>query len=491
MTRERRSTVAALLLALGLAPAVAHAADPEAAERQYRVARRLVAERSGEARAALEKVLALDPQGPRADDALVEQALLEGPARWPEQLGSIDEAAASRAAALLERASALGGADRAAEARYLLALVRLEPLALHDPAAARSDLIAVATEAGSTEWTLAARYALAWLASETGQPDRAAAAYGRLLVDGPGREAASRAATGLARLELRRGDPGWAAVLLDRAVEGGVPGELRAGDLRELAVRSVLARASGERTLAAVPVVALADARVGAVAASPRGLLVADERRGIVAEIPAMGGGAGGEWPLADVHALAVDPLGRAVAAAGERIVRLVPGRPPVDLAGLERFGPPQSIVAEATGRLLLLDRKGAAIAALEPGAKSLTPFWDSAGARLSGLVRDGERLLALDAREKSVVTVEPGGGVRSLGLAGFEKPVAFGVDAAGRIAVLDARESTIDLIEQDGKRVRLACKGAGIAKPTLAGFRPDGTLQVLDASTAQWYRIQ
>jgi len=41
----------------------------------------------------------------------------------------------------------------------------------------------------------------------------------------------------------------------------------------------------------------------------------------------------------------------------------------------------------------------------------------------------------------------------RSLGLAGLEKPVAFDVDAAGRIAVLDARESTIDVIEPDGKR--------------------------------------
>ena len=279
-------------------------------------------------------------------------------------------------------------------------------------------------------------------------------------------------------------------MLLDRAVEGGVPAELRASDLRELAVRIVLGRAAAERTLAASPVVALADARVGAVAAGPRGLLIADTRRGVVAELPA-GGGAGGEWALADVHALAVDPLGRVYAAAAERIVRLAPGRPPVELAILERFGPPQAIVADATGRLLLLDRKGAAIAALEPGKKSLTPYWDSAGARLTGLVRDADRLLALDAREKSVVAVEPGGGVRSLGLTGLEKPVAFGVDAAGRIAVLDARESTIDVIEPDGKRARLACKAAGIAKPTLAGFSADGTLQVLDGSTAQWYRVQ
>jgi hypothetical protein len=490
VTREALATIAAALLALGLAAPAAAAGDADAAERQYRVARRLVAERSPEARAALDKVLALDPQGPRADDALVDQALLEGPARWPEQLGSIDQAAATRAAGLLERASAVPGADRAREARYLHALLRLEPLGLHDAAAARSDLIAVATDAATTEWTLAARYALAWLAAETGQADRAAAAYGRLLVDGPGRDAAARAATGLARIELRHGDPGWAALLLDRAVEGGVPPELRASDLRELAVRVVLGRASGEHALAAAPVVALADARLGAVAASPRGVLIADERRGVVAELPA-GGGAGGEWPLAEVHALAVDPLGRIYAAAGERIVRLAAGRPPVELASLERFGPPQALVAEATGRLLLLDRKGATIAALDPGATSLTPFWDSTGPRLTGLARDGERLLALDAKEKSVVSVEPGGSVRSLGFAGLDKPVAFDVDAAGRIAVLDARESTIDVIEPDGKRTRLACKTAGIAKPALAGFSADGSLQVLDGSTSKWFRVQ
>jgi hypothetical protein len=68
---------------------------------------------------------------------------------------------------------------------------------------------------------------------------------------------------------------------------------------------------------------------------------------------------------------------------------------------------------------------------------------------------------------------------------------VAFDVDAAGRIAVLDARESTIDVIEPDGKRTRLACKTAGIAKPALAGFSADGSLQVLDGSTSKWFRVQ
>jgi len=485
------ATIAAVLLALGPACLAAAPGDREAAERQYRVARRLAAERSPDARAAFEKVLALDREGPRADDALVEQALLEGPARWPEQLGTIDEAAAGRAAKLLEQAVAgFPKADRAAEARYLLGLLRLEPIAIHDASAARLDLIAVATDPAITDFSLAARYAVAWLASETGHADRAAAAFGRLLVDGPGREAASRAATGLARLELRRGDPGWAAMLLDRAVEGGAAPELLAGDLRELAVRAVLARAGGERALTAAPVVALADRRIGAVVATPSGLIFADERRGTVGELLATGA-AGAEWPLAEVHALAADPLGRVYAATADRIVRLAAGRSPLDLAVLDRFGPPQALVAESTGRLLLLDRKGASIAVLEPGAKSLAIYWESTGPRLAGLVRDGERLLALDTREKSVVVVEPGGTVRSLGLADLERPVAFDVDPAGRIAVLDARESTIDVIERDGQRTRLACKPAGIAKPALAGFSADGTLQVLDGSTSQWYRVQ
>jgi len=79
------------------------AADPAAAERQYRIARRLAAEGSPEAADALQKVLQLDPKGDLADDALVDQALLAGLPRWPEDLGNLDEESARRALKLLGR----------------------------------------------------------------------------------------------------------------------------------------------------------------------------------------------------------------------------------------------------------------------------------------------------------------------------------------------------------------------------------------------------
>ena len=128
-----------LLVALvfSLAPRP-RAADPAAAERQYRVARRLIVEGSPDAVTALSKVLELDPAGPLADDALVEQARILGIPHWPEGLGRIDAAAAEQAASLLDRVLAeFGGSDRAAEARFQRALLRLEPLPGYDPSASR------------------------------------------------------------------------------------------------------------------------------------------------------------------------------------------------------------------------------------------------------------------------------------------------------------------------------------------------------------------
>src|SRR5512145_412494 len=90
---RKHALVAPALCALALWPATA-SADPAAAERQYRAARRLAADGSPDAGAALRKVVELAPTGPLADDAWVEQALLERPARWPEDLGTIEESAA-------------------------------------------------------------------------------------------------------------------------------------------------------------------------------------------------------------------------------------------------------------------------------------------------------------------------------------------------------------------------------------------------------------
>ena len=489
MTRAVR--LAAALAALGAPLPAAWAGDPAAAERQYRVARRLAAERSAEARGALVKVLELDPQGPRADDALVEQALLEGLPRWPEQLGTIDEAAARRASALLERVTReFSTADRAGEARYFLALLRLEPLPIHDAAAARLDLITVASDPAQSEWTIAARYAGAWLAAQSDHLDRAASAYGRVLVDAPGDTAAARAATGLARLELRRGDPGWAAMLLDRAAGAGVGPEMLAGSLRELAVRVVLARAGAAAPLAAARVAALGETRAGAFTATPTGLLLADERRGVVLAYSASGEPAG-EWALPQVQALAADPQGRLFAATPDRVVRLRAGQAPVEIARLGEFGPPQALVAQATGRLVLLDRKGTTIGAIDPGTAEVRPYSHAEGSKLGSLIGDGTRLLALDLKAKDVVVVEAEGAPRGIGAGGAMRPVTLSADAAGRLAVLDDKDDSILLLGPSGVSARFACKEAGIAKPGLAGFTADGALQVLDLGAGQWYRVQ
>ena len=140
MIRKLLTLLPVLTLLLGSASL--EAADPAAAERQYRIARRLVAEGSSEARTALEKVIELDPVGSLADDATVEKALLLGVPRWPEELGRIEIREAQEALALVSWvAQELSGSDRALEARHLRALLLLEPLPFHDASEARLDLI--------------------------------------------------------------------------------------------------------------------------------------------------------------------------------------------------------------------------------------------------------------------------------------------------------------------------------------------------------------
>jgi len=77
-------------LAFGSARAVEEPSDPVAAEKQYRLAQRLGADRSRDAAAAFEKVVALAPDGPLADDALVELACLSGSPDWPEDVAVLD-----------------------------------------------------------------------------------------------------------------------------------------------------------------------------------------------------------------------------------------------------------------------------------------------------------------------------------------------------------------------------------------------------------------
>jgi len=155
--------------AAALAQETPAARDPEGAARQYRVARRLVAEGSPDAAASLARVYEMDPKGALADDALVEQALLLPVATWPGELGRISAPEKERAVALLDKVTdGLPGGDRANEAKVLRDLLRLEPLPGHDPARARLDLLAVASGATDERWRAGARFGTAWIDERTG-----------------------------------------------------------------------------------------------------------------------------------------------------------------------------------------------------------------------------------------------------------------------------------------------------------------------------------
>ena len=155
---SRVALVVACTLALAALSGDARA-DRRAAENQYRVARRLAAQRSPEAGAALRRVVELDPKGPLADDALLDLADLEGVPLVPEQLGRVSLAAARRALAVLEELLRdHDSADRATEARIRRALLMLEPLPIRNATEARVDLLGVATAGSGDDLSPLARY---------------------------------------------------------------------------------------------------------------------------------------------------------------------------------------------------------------------------------------------------------------------------------------------------------------------------------------------
>jgi hypothetical protein len=177
-----------------------------------------------------------------------------------------------------------------------------------------------------------------------------------------------------------------------------------------------------------------------------------------------------------------------------ERIYRLRPGRSPAPVASVGAYGPPSALVVEVTGRIWLLDRKGETVGAIAPGRTEPETHWTSRGQRLSGLTLDGSRLLAIDSRGRDVVLLDEVDGLRTAGVPGLGRPLALAADSAGRIAVLDGKDSTILLQlhgSGDGTWIRIPCKTAGIVRPSAIGFGADGALQVFDESSGGWVRIR
>ena len=487
LSRATASVGALLVACAPLSRGAEPARDPAAAEREYRVARRLAADGSPEAAAALARVVALDPTGPVADDALVDQARLEGLAGWPEELGRVSEEGVRRGLAPLERVlSALPSSDRAPEARLRAALARLEPLPGRDPARGRSELMALAT-AGEGTWHLAARLALGWLDEQDGSTERALGAYVRLTIDHPGSEAAARAGSGVGRVAMRRGEFGPAAAALQDSIDGAATPSAPLASMRDAAVRNLRRAAFPASRWPSVQPTRWSTGIKSATAmvALPDGdRLVADRRAGAIVRFDA-DGREKGRIAMDELEALAVDPFGRAWAAAGERVF-VLRGNEPVAVASLGAFAPAGAIAVDAGGRIFLTDRRGDRIARVVPGGGAPELLRERRGASLAALAWSGGRLLALEERTGRVIDVKPDGTDQTVAATGASSTPAFAIDAAGQIAVLDAKSGAVLLLGPDGSpRDRLAVEAAGIGRVSALSFGPDGALDLLDSAGA------
>ena len=458
------------------------AADPAAAEAQLRLASRLAAERSAAAPAAYERAVALDPTGPLADDALLELARYYGRSAQPD----------AATAALTRLLEAHPRGERAAEARYLRATIRLAPLPGRDAAAAREDLIEAA---GLPDRAFAARAraALGALDEESGRFERAAGSYARVLVeDGPD-DAYAAASAGLARTLLRDGRFGEAAAIVQRAIArtGGRDPVLSA--LRTIAVAGVKRARSpeGRWSSRVTPLPAMPGPKNAALLAAlpDGGFVVYDRKAGAVHTFDAKGTGTAAT-AIAEVTALAVDPQGRVHAAAGEQVVRL-DASGPVTVARLGAMAPASALAVDAAGTVLVVDRKGERVARLTPGASTWTFLREAKGGRVAALARDAGRAIALDERTAGLVGLAPGVAEAPIGSVVFRRPVSVAVDAAGQIAALDAKAQAVTLLDPSGKASdTLSTAAIGIERPVAIAFAPDGALLVLDGESGSVTRV-
>lgn len=480
-----------LVLALSVSAVApcAEEGDPEAAERQYRIARRLAAEGSSQAGAALRQVVELDPGGPLADDAMLEEALLFPVAAWPEEIGRLNMVAAPRVRSLLDLIlSEFARGDRAQEARYRRALLRLEPVPGHDPAAARADLIEVATAAEADDWAARSRYALAWLLERDGQHERASEAYARIIIDAPESDSGARARAALGRAALREERFDDAARWLQSALEREVPESSLAAPLRECAVRRLLAQ-SGLLRKSGEALTLPSGAGTGMVATPGDSLLLSDRRGGRIQGYRE-DGTLEAEWALEQPTGIVLDEAGRSYAVAGDAIYRLDDGGTRTQVASVGDYGPATAIAA-GRGGFWVLDRRGQRIGRVQPGAPAPRELWRGRGSKIVGMVWDGRRLVALDSRSKTLIAIAADGTPRTLAVCGLARPDALTADAAGRIAVLDGRAGEVSILSSRGAEVsRFATVDLGMERPTSMTFGVDGRLHLFDETSGLWVRL-
>jgi hypothetical protein len=471
--------------------AAAEAAAPDAARDALRVARRFAAEKAAGADDAFAKVVSIDPAGPLADDALVERALLRGLALWPDDLGRVGAPAWREAQGWLDGAASIPRADRAVEARYLLALGRLEPLPEREPDAARRALLAIASDDAGGAWASRARYAIGWLDREEGSDERARRAWMRVVVDDPRSDAAVRARLGLGVLDLAAGRPGRAALRAQEVVDEGGNRAAAAAALRAAALLDLGRQESPPRGFSRAAAKGSVGRSVPALAIDARGgWLAADRREGVVLRFDREGRPSG-RWTVEDPTALAVDPFGRVLLASGQRLFFLDDGgvRP---IADLGRFASASGIAADASGRVFVLDKRGDRIGVLEPGATAVVPLREERGTRVAGIAAIGGRLFGVGSR---------GEGWIGYSGTGIESPVAavpaasvasFCIDPAGRIVVLDEKTGGVAVVSRAGAIVdRFDPRGSGVEEPARVACDADGSLVVLDGKSGALWRIE
>jgi len=479
--------VPVLLAFAAASSAIGQATDAEA---QYRVARRLGAEGSAGAAAALDRVVELDPQGPLADDALLDRAALIGLPRWPEQRGRLNIARIPEANNLLKRVLDLPGADRAHEAAYRRGLLLIEPNPGYDFEAARLLWLGLAAGEIDSEWSSSARYALAWVAEQRGEFARAADAYQRIRIDAPGSEAAARAVAAIGRLRLRNADPLGAAARFQEALDSAVLDSQLADQtraLRDAAVdgfRSRIATAEALRLVAA--------SRPSTVAAfGTSGALLAQRKDGLVLELDATGAVID-RWTVDQPLGTFATPNGLRYAITAASVLRLEPGGTTVSIATAGAFGAFSAASGDDLGHVWVLDRKGERLGVIEPGETTPKNLWQGQGARLASLAWDGNRLLAVDTRNKTVIAVYPDGSSQPLITLGLDRPAALAVDPVGRIGVLEARGTLVTFFAADGAALgRFSAQGAGMQRIADLAFGLDGTLQLIEEGSGLWWRAK
>jgi TolA-binding protein len=484
----RRISVGAAVVAAATTWAAATSpADAPAAEAQYRLAQRLAADGSPGAIPAFEKVVALAPDGPLADDALIGMARLQGAADWPEDLARLDAAHARAASASLAKILELHPqGDRVTEARYLHGLLSLAPLAGRDAGQAKEALITVATADGGEPWRAKARYALGYLAETEGAIERAAGAYARLVVESPKSDAATRGRVGFARAALQQERFGDAAVSFQSATESDAPASLRAAALRELAVREIVqAREPARAWSAAASVLPATPTTRGAslLATGDGGALVVFDRKNAAIQLFDVRGAGRAPMPQEGVTALATDAAARVYVAAGDKLLRW-DGAAWTPLGALGAFAGATAIAVDAAGNVWLADRRGDRIARWAPGAEAPVVVRESKGADVSALAAAPGRVIAAEAKTGKLVQIAASGASAPFGPA-FRRPEALTIDAAGRLSILDTKAQTLTRLSPSGEvRDTLNLAAVGLDRAIAVAATDEGSVRILDGAT-------